>query len=387
MRWGELDEAERLAGRAAAMRLAYGPFEQKPQDLLQRIADARRLGPGRAGAFGGRGDDHGGTAYAVALVREAAGDAAGTAIGRKCRGRRPSSWSARPARPLPPGNWIKRKCWPVKPNRCGCRTSPSRPARIGHGAAGSAVATAAGNSRQQRRLGASASDPTGDSVPYNPTDAAGAAGSDHRPRRMRSLRLRAESTPPPPNGRRSPPAACGRAPEPPSAQSPGMALFLQGEAALKAHDAARAYELFRQAANYPNDLDPVTAQRCRTSATAFGAAAARNPPHGRHAPSMADEAAARQQVLVRQVAAELANRESKARAMRETDPKGALAMLEEPGRKSSRPAWTSRPAINCCAASIAPSRKPNRSSSRTARKSNWPRRTIASGRTSSGSSG
>ena len=40
--WGELDEAERLAGRAAAMRLVYGPFEQKPQDVLQRIAEARR---------------------------------------------------------------------------------------------------------------------------------------------------------------------------------------------------------------------------------------------------------------------------------------------------------------------------------------------------------
>ncbi len=41
-RWGEYDEAERLAGRAAAMRLAYGPYEQKPQDMLQRIVDARR---------------------------------------------------------------------------------------------------------------------------------------------------------------------------------------------------------------------------------------------------------------------------------------------------------------------------------------------------------
>ena len=53
-RWGELDEAERLAGRAAAMRLVYGPFEQNPQDVLQRIAEARRqagvgVSPARAG--------------------------------------------------------------------------------------------------------------------------------------------------------------------------------------------------------------------------------------------------------------------------------------------------------------------------------------------------
>ncbi len=41
-RWGEFDEAERLAGRAASVRIVYGPFEQKPQDLLERIAAARR---------------------------------------------------------------------------------------------------------------------------------------------------------------------------------------------------------------------------------------------------------------------------------------------------------------------------------------------------------
>ncbi len=58
-----------------------------------------------------------------------------------------------------------------------------------------------------------------------------------------------------------------RPPEPPrpegvgTGQSQGMALFQQGEAALRAHDTTRAYELFRQAANHPNDLDPDTAQR------------------------------------------------------------------------------------------------------------------------------
>ena len=42
LRWGEYDEAERLASRAAALRIVYGPFEQKPQELIQRIASARR---------------------------------------------------------------------------------------------------------------------------------------------------------------------------------------------------------------------------------------------------------------------------------------------------------------------------------------------------------
>ena len=42
LRWGEQDEAERLAGRAAGMQVVYGPFEQKPQDLLERIGSMRR---------------------------------------------------------------------------------------------------------------------------------------------------------------------------------------------------------------------------------------------------------------------------------------------------------------------------------------------------------
>lgn len=38
LRWNEQDEAERLASQAARLQITYGPFEQKPQDLLQRIA-------------------------------------------------------------------------------------------------------------------------------------------------------------------------------------------------------------------------------------------------------------------------------------------------------------------------------------------------------------
>jgi general secretion pathway protein D len=44
---------------------------------------------------------------------------------------------------------------------------------------------------------------------------------------------------------------------------------------------------------------------------------------------LADETAARQQVLARQVAGDLAHKEANARAMRESDPKGSLALLEE----------------------------------------------------------
>ena len=36
-----------MASRAASMQVVYGPFEQKPQDLLARIAGARQQGDGR----------------------------------------------------------------------------------------------------------------------------------------------------------------------------------------------------------------------------------------------------------------------------------------------------------------------------------------------------
>ena len=51
-RWSELDPAEQLALRAARLNIAYSPFEQKPQDLLDRIANLRRQGNGRAAAGG-----------------------------------------------------------------------------------------------------------------------------------------------------------------------------------------------------------------------------------------------------------------------------------------------------------------------------------------------
>ncbi len=50
MRWGEFDEAERLASRAAAQRVSYGPFEEKPQTLLERIAVAKRQNGAAAAA-------------------------------------------------------------------------------------------------------------------------------------------------------------------------------------------------------------------------------------------------------------------------------------------------------------------------------------------------
>ena len=111
--------------------------------------------------------------------------------------------------------------------------------------------------------------------------------------------------------------------------SPGMALYQQGEAALKAHDTRAAMQLFRQAYQYVGDLDPDTARRLQDhlqSLQAAAAAAARQPAGP---PSAVDEVAAKQQLLFRQMAAEVTHAKSTSLRQREVDPKAALATLEQ----------------------------------------------------------
>ena len=110
---------------------------------------------------------------------------------------------------------------------------------------------------------------------------------------------------------------------------PGMALYQQGEAALKAHDTRAALQLFRQAYQYVGDLDPETARRLQDhlqSLQAAAAAAARQPAGP---PSAVDEVAVKQQLLARQMAAEVAHAKSMSLRQRELDPKAAMATLEQ----------------------------------------------------------
>ena len=88
-------------------------------------------------------------------------------------------------------------------------------------------------------------------------------------------------------------------------------------------------QLFRQAAAYMNELDPVTAQRLQDHlqllvAPRQAGGAPAGPPG-----SAVDEAAAQQQALQKQVSTDLAHAEGSARAMKERIPKAALAMLED----------------------------------------------------------
>jgi general secretion pathway protein D len=116
-----------------------------------------------------------------------------------------------------------------------------------------------------------------------------------------------------------------------TANSPGNSLFMQGDAALKAGDTEGALRYFRQAANYMNELDPVTRQRLQDSLLMLSASDARRRVGQER--SLVDDAQTQQKLLARQVNSEVAHQESSARHLRETDPMGALTLLEKTREK------------------------------------------------------
>lgn len=114
----------------------------------------------------------------------------------------------------------------------------------------------------------------------------------------------------------------------PGGENVGMQLFEQGEAALRARDTATAMKLFREAVVYRDQLDPITAQRLQDHIQLIAMTTPAPVPHSPGS-SMAEETAAKQQLLLKQVQAEVIQEESAAKAMVASDAKRAVAMIEQ----------------------------------------------------------
>jgi general secretion pathway protein D len=306
LRWRDFDEAERLATTAAQQYANFSPSEVNPQMLLERVAAERRqaMSPGGNSAPMDRNPNAGPSLAAkqraTHLIREArnalrAGDLrAAEDLARQAeRMQIPDSYYAvgedRPSMVLADIQQAQ-------------RNGPSGVIQ----ASGQYVNQAGGPGGYDRRASQALYDRNQDST-HNML-----AGAQ-------------EPTP-------APPGSMGPAGQPETSMA--MQWFQQGEAALRAHQSEAALQHFRQAATRSNELDPVTQQRLQDflqmlSAPTRGHAQAPTPP------SMLDEAAARQQVLARQVTADLAHMETNAEKMRETDPKGALALLEQAREKAA----------------------------------------------------
>ncbi len=290
MRWRDFDEAERLATEAARQGVTYSPFESKPQDLLGRITAARSQGRSSTAGSGplavaGTPDAKQQVTELLRLARLALGSGDLRRAGELAQkamaiGVPDSAFGAGEDRPLVLLQDIERF---ASNNAAGLMTS------------GQQVMSATGSMDPDRRANQALYDQQSDAT--------------------RNVLATSQEPAPPEN-------LAGMQPGPAQQPSVGMALFQQGEAALKNHDRDRALEYFRQAATYIRELDPITAQRLQDHLQIMSQRAM-------PAPSIANEAVAKQQVLARQVNADVAIREGNARKLMQKDPKAALALLEE----------------------------------------------------------
>jgi general secretion pathway protein D len=307
MQWNELDQAEKLAQMAAQQRVTFGPFDNKPDDLLRRITAMREQGrpltPPPAALNGANpivGSSQAGRQQATTLMRNIR---SALAIGQIAQAEfmcRQLDAMRIPEKAFGPGE-----------------DTPGRVFDAVHQA--------------QRRLASGGVIQAGGSVDVS----AGVNNAVYDPSRDRTRNMQVsdistDAVPAPPEQ----PAGPSISPDA-SGQSPGYGLFQQGEAALKAHDRDRALQLFRQASAYSSQLDPVTAERLQDHLSLLSAprTLGQHPGAPGQPAAPLDEAAAARQALVSQVFSDMTHRESDAKAMREKDPKGALALLQETRKK------------------------------------------------------
>ncbi|NUQ62341.1 MAG: hypothetical protein HUU20_07625 [Pirellulales bacterium] len=299
LRWRELDEAERLATEAARQPVTYSPFESKPQDLLGRIAAARSQGRSAttlpepaSGAMAAK-------QRVADLLRQAR-----LALGSGDLRRADELTRQAAAVGVPDSAFTMGEDRPMLVLQDIERVRIGGPAGMMTG--GQQVTAATGSPDFDRRATRALYDQRNDATRNTLANSQEPIPAGGVPTAVQAV----PGMPP------------GAVPQP----SVGMALFQQGETALRNHDPQTALQHFRQAATYINELDPVTAQRLQDHLQIMSQPASPSP-------SIADEAGAKQQILARQVNADVAIREGNARKLMEKDPKAALALLEETRQK------------------------------------------------------
>jgi general secretion pathway protein D len=287
VQWGELDEANKLAALAADQRVTYGAYEQKPDDLLRRIAAARQqinpAGPRQIDPRSTAPDAVGPTLaarqQAIELMRQIR---AALAVGQ-----------TRLAEPLCrqlEAMQIPDNAFPPGQDRPGLVFQDVHQA-MAREAGG--VVQATYNEQPNPRV---------DPLVYYPAQNQGGVTQ-----------------------------VSGLDPIPSPSNQPasrGYVLFQQAEAALKAHERDRALELFRQASAYSSELDPTTAARLQDQLSLLSMPRSA-PPRASAAGQPISPVDAAQQTLLKQVYADVNYAEAESKRMLEKDPKGALAMLQE----------------------------------------------------------
>jgi general secretion pathway protein D len=287
LRWGDLDEAERLAQLAAQQGITFSPFEMKPETLLQRISAER--------ARRAQGSDLAAQKQRVlqilaqARAALAAGDlSTAETLANQAAMLRVSEGAFSPQEDSP-GRLLA--------------DIQQMKQRLGVQPVGAQAVVPAAGAYNGNVAAAAVYDPTRDMTRNIPAgvyqQAPATPGSPFSP----------ETT------------------APPAGESRGMALVRQAEEALRRGDHATAMEYFRQSTAYFNEMDPVTVQRVQDvlqqEAARAVTQAATNP--GLAAP----DAMTQQQLATRQLVADISLKESQALSLREKDPEKALQILQE----------------------------------------------------------
>ncbi len=332
LRHEDYDTAEQLANQAAAQRVSYGSFETQPRNLLERIAAARRqakrsavsspvAAAGRPPSLGSSAPSLAAKQKAVDLVRKAR-----TAL-RAGQVRQAEALAREAERMQVPDSAFARG-----EDRVGLVLLDIQ--KIRHRGSSSVIAAGAQSvipatgappaaARASHALYDRENDPTRNVPAASLQPGSLQPGGAAVPRQLDVAQGKASAGSPQPVVAAVP-------------QNKGMMLFQQGEAALRAHDVDKALEYFRQAAartsTHRNELDPFVAQRLQDHLQLLSVPGNRRQV-GSPATSMIDEAAAKQQLLIRQINAEVIHQEANARKLLQTDPKGALKLLADSRKK------------------------------------------------------
>ena len=304
-----LDEAERLVTDAARLGASFGPYDVSPQEVMQKITLARKAQsaaeplPGQlSGQAAPPAPDHPAKEHALRLLAAArAALAAGDIRQAESLVADVAALSV-PADQFAPGE--------DHPTLVAVDIQKAKMSRAQRRREGDLPTMSAERPELALEVQQSLYTPETDTTGTIP-----AAGSEEPP--FDGPRLSQNVHPPAPlvNTEAAP------------VQSKAEDLLQEGEAALREGDADRALQLFQSAYAERSELDPLAVQRLQghlQMLSTGGTPTTTENPSG----SLIDSVTQAEQVAVRQLSAELTQKQSDARRIRETDPKHALELLE-----------------------------------------------------------
>jgi len=302
MNWGEFDEAQRLASDAKRLNVNYGPFDVKPDALIERIAAVRSQ---RGGAEPAQIEPLPPVGDREAPLAERAGPAAPLDAATAARKQQAlklvaQARVAQQAGDLERAKTLAEQAEELRVPDQAFQKGEDRPwmvlfqiqhaekERQGVVPAGGAAPIGADDQRDGRYPGAQAMyDRNRDATENVPASRQEEIGSPES----------------------------------------GMTLYQRGEEALRNRDIPAALSWFRQANQRRDELDPATQQQLQDKLQLLSQSAAVRKPGGNA--NLMNEAAAEGQLKYRRVSAELAQKEQAARNLQESDPKQALELLKQ----------------------------------------------------------